>query len=108
MQQRDRHAAAGCERFESGNRDAVVLADAVVVGSVGEGERQHALFFEVRLVDACERFDQYDLRVQEARFERRVLTRRPFAVVLLCDDDRADALRLELFGYGRNALVCAR
>ena len=42
-----------------GGRGSALSAHLVVVGGVGEGERQHALLLEIGLVDARERLDQH-------------------------------------------------
>src|SRR5207244_13295226 len=44
----------GGERAQADHRDAIVFPDLVVGGGVGEGEGEHPLFLEVRLVDAGE------------------------------------------------------
>ncbi len=44
----------GCEVGQAEEREPVVLLDLVVHRRVGEGERQHALLLQVRLVDAGE------------------------------------------------------
>ena len=48
------HRLVGREVGEAEHADAVVLADLVVGGRVGERQRQQALLLQVRLVDAGE------------------------------------------------------
>ena len=59
---------------ESDQAHPVVLADAVVVGWIGEGERQKALLLEVGLVDAGEAAG-YDRRTPSRRGDRAACSR---------------------------------
>jgi hypothetical protein len=65
--------------------DAVVLADQVVGGRVGEGQRQHALLLQVGLVDAGEAAHDDHLAAAEPGLHGGVLARRALAVVLVAD-----------------------
>ena len=64
----------GGEVGEADEADAVVLADAVVVGGVLEGEGEEALLFEVGLVDAGEAAG-YDGSASEEPGERAACSR---------------------------------
>ena len=80
----------GGEVGEADEADAVVLADAVVVGGVLEGEGEEALLFEVGLVDAGEAAG-YDGRAsEEPGGEGGVLAAASLAVVVVADYDPAD------------------
>ena len=72
--------------------DAVVLADQVVRGGVGERQRHEALLLQVGLVDAGEAAGEDHLAVAEPRLHRGVLTARALAVVLVADRAPPDAL----------------
>ena len=67
---------AGGELAESPQRQFVVAADPVVVCSLGEGQRQHALLLQVGLVDPRERLDDNGAAAQVARLQSGVLARR--------------------------------
>lgn len=54
-------------------RDAVRWLHQVVVGRLGEREREHTLLLQVRLVDAGERLDNDGAAAEVARLERGVL-----------------------------------
>ena len=88
----EREVLAGREGLEAEDRNTVVGADLVVVGGVGEGEREHTLLLQVRLVDARKRACDDRQPAQEARLERSVLARRALAVVVVADDDPLDAV----------------
>ena len=53
-----------CESVKS---DCIVGLDLVVVALVGEGEWEHALLLQVRLVDAGERLDDDGRAAQESK-----------------------------------------
>ena len=46
------HGLAGRQVCEADQIEAIVLADAVVIGRILEGQGQESLFLEIRLVDA--------------------------------------------------------
>ena len=85
------HRLVGRQVGQAEHRDAVVLADLVVGGRVGERERQQALLLEVRLVDAGERAGEDHPAVAEAGLHGGVLARRALAVVLVADGAPGDA-----------------
>ena len=72
--------------------DAVVGTEFVVVSRVGEGKREHALLLEVGLVNAGKAADDDGQAAEEAGFESCVLARRALAVVVVTNDDPADAV----------------
>ena len=79
-------------RLQAQDVDLVRRAYLVVVLRVRERERKHALLLRVRLVDARERAHDDRQAAEEARLERRVLTRRTLAVVMVADHDPLDAV----------------
>ena len=76
----------------------VVLADLVVGGRVGEGERQQALLLQVRLVDAGEAAGEDHLGVAEPGLHGGVLAGAALAHVLVADGHPADAGLVEALG----------
>ena len=62
-----RRYLAGGEVLEADDGDAVVAADAVVVGRVGEGEGEDSLLLQVRLMDAGEAAHHHGLAAQVPR-----------------------------------------
>ena len=77
----------GARSCRPDDADAVVLADDVVDLGFVEGERQHALLLQVRLMDAGEAANQDGLAAPEPWFHRSVLTRGALAPVLVADGD---------------------
>ena len=66
---------------------ALALERAVVIGSVGEGQRQDAEIDQILPVDAGETASDGDAQVEMARRECRVLAARSLAVIVAADDD---------------------
>jgi hypothetical protein len=64
----------------------------VVIRGIGEGESKHALFFQVRFVNAREGTDNDSEASQEPWLERSVLTGRAFTVVMVTDDNPLNSL----------------
>ena len=92
------HRGVGRQVGEAVDADRVVLADLVVGGRVGEGERQQALLLQVRLVDAGEAAGQDHLGVAEPGLHGGVLAGAALAVVLVADGHPADAGLVEALG----------
>ena len=102
------HRDVGRELGQAEHVDAVVLADQVVGGGVGEGERHQSLLLQVGLVDAGEAAGEDHLAVAEPGLHRGVLTARALAVVLVADGAPRDALlgvALAISGNGRVGAV---
>lgn len=74
----------------------------IVIGRIGEGQRQHALLLQVRLVDARKRLDNDRPAAQMTGLQSGVLSRRTLTVVLIADRHPADALRLVVTRNVRN------
>ena len=72
-------------RWQVQHVDPVVLADQVVRRRVGERQRHETLLLQVGLVDASEAAGEDHDAAAEAGLHRRVLTRRPLAVVAVAD-----------------------
>lgn len=66
--------------------DSVIRLETVVVCNIAEGQRQHALLLQVALMDPSERLCDDGHSVQEPRLQGSMLTRRPFAIVVVCHD----------------------
>jgi hypothetical protein len=81
--------------------DLVVGLDLVVVGRVGEVEREHTLLLEVSLVDTSERTSDDSSSSEETGFESGVFTGRSFSVVLYIQ--RTVSLLRDNGRDGRNA-----
>src|SRR3546814_928978 len=92
------HGHVGGQVAQAVHADAVVFADLVEDGSVGEGERQEPLLLQVGLVDAGEAAGEDHLAVAEAGLHRGVLPRAALAHVLVADGDPADAFLVEVLG----------
>ena len=80
----------------------VVGADLVVVGRIGERQREHPCFLRFASCDACERAGEHRAPAHVPRLHRRVLARRAFAVVLVADREPVDAGCLELAASSGN------
>ena len=87
----DRDGLARRELGEPDHVDRVVGPELLVVGRIGERQREHALLLEVGFVDPRERAHDDRPSAHIARLHRRVLTRRALAVVLVADGDPLDA-----------------
>ena len=86
---------------------AVVLPHLVVVGLVLEGQGEHALLLEVRLVNAREALCQHHAHVEEARFHGGVLSRTALTIVVLSHDDAWHALLLIVARHCRHLFILA-
>ena len=73
--QQQRTGFVGGQRGEIEDGDAVVLADRVVAGRIGEGERQQALLLQIGLMDPGEGPGQYRQPPAVSGLHRRVLSR---------------------------------
>ena len=71
----------------------VVLAQPVIVGVIGEDERQHALIDEVLAVNAGKAFGQHHPKAQRSRRDRGMLARGSLAVVFSRNDRMSGAGR---------------
>jgi hypothetical protein len=80
--------------FEAEDAHFVVLPYFVVVGRVGESERQHALFFQVGLVDTGKGFDHHGFYAEVTRLHGSVFAAAAFAEVFLAENDGTDAFFL--------------
>lgn len=69
------------------------MSNLIVVGWVGECERQHALLLQVGLVDAGKRFHNDGTAAEMSGLQGGVLAGRTLAVVLVTDGHPSDALR---------------
>lgn len=76
---------------EAQDAEAVLGLDAVVVGGVGEGECEEALFFEVGFGDAGEGSGDDDVAAAVSDFHGGVFAAGAFAVVVVADDGPASA-----------------
>ena len=101
----ERELRTRSELGEAHDVEHVLFLDLVVVGSVLEGEGEHALLLEVRFVDAGEALHDHGLHAEEARFHGGVFAARAFTVVFVTDDDGSRALGLVNLGKFRNFLV---
>ena len=87
-------ALPGSQRpVHAGEPDHVALRDPVVVGRVGEGQRQDAEIGQVLPVDAGEAPGQHHAQAEVARRERGVLAARALPVVVAGDDGVAACRR---------------
>ena len=93
------------ELGEAHDVEHVLFLDLVVVGSVLEGEGEHALLLEVRFVNAGEALHDHGLHAEEARFHGGMFAAGAFTVVFVTDHDGARALGLVNLGKFRNFLV---
>ena len=88
----EREVLTGRKRLEAEDIDPVIRADLLVVGGIGEREREHTLLLQVRLVDTGEGAGDDSKTTEEAGLESGVLTRRTLTVVVVTDDDPLDAV----------------
>lgn len=103
-----REVFAGRERLQPSDVEAVVGLDLVVVRGVGEGQSEHALLLEVRLVDARKGADDDRETAEVTRLECSVFTRGTFAIVVVTDDNPLDALLAVVRSDLRDAAPLAR
>jgi hypothetical protein len=96
------------ELVEVNSADLIVLAEEVVVGWVSESKREHTLLLQVGLVDTGERLHQYGVNTEPAWLHGRVLAAGSFTVVLLTNDDLADAIVAVSHTTFRNGHVVVR
>ena len=101
----DRHGLPRSDLGEAEHRDAVLLADLVVILRVHEGESEDTLLLQVGLVDSGEALREHHHDAEVTRFHSGVFTGRTFTVVVVADDDRLDALVLIEAGGLRGGLV---
>src|SRR6266508_608260 len=92
------------EGRQSRDAHAVVLPQEVVVRRLQERQRQDALLLEIGLGDPGEAPGDDGPAAEIARRHGGVLAARPLAVVLVADDDPAQALGLELARHLREVL----
>ena len=85
----------------------VLGLDLVVVGGVGEGQRQHTLLLQVGLVDTSEGAGDDGQTTQVAGLQSGVLTRATLTVVPVTDDNPLDATGLVVTGSGGHSVVLA-
>ena len=74
--------------------EAVVLLDLIVIRFLAEGQREHALFLQIRFVYAGERLHQNGPNTEVPRLHGRVFARAAFSIVVVAHHQTADPLFL--------------
>merc|ERR1719461_160185 len=73
--------------FETKEGDLIIGSNLVIVCLVVEGQGQHPLLLQVRLVDSGKRLDNDSSASEESWFQSCMFTRRSFSVVFVTKDD---------------------
>ena len=89
--------------FQSDNGKQVVLLNFVIISFINESQCQHALFLQIRFVDAGKTLCQDNTHIQETRLHSSMFAAGTFAIVFLGHNNRRNSLRfikLRRTGYG--------
>src|SRR6185312_4524252 len=96
------------KRCQAIDIDDVILLHLVIVFFIRKGQRQHALFFQIGLMDAGKAADDYRAHAEMTGLHSCMLAAAAFAIILIADDHRSDMGSLIVPRGGRDRAISTR